>query len=126
LNDSVPKVSAAPLSPRRLVMPCVLIFIAALGVRLLHWQDCYVETLRSDSLSAGLTKSYQHEAERMTEDGSVLFPNAAVDPGDAHILIHPPGYSILLLVIHKLHGDPTFTMRALQVVCDSACLVMIT
>lgn len=125
LNDSAPEVCAPPFAPRRLVMPCVLIFIAALGVRLLHWQDCYVETLRSDSLSAGLTKSYQHEAERMTEDGSVLFPNPAVDPGDAHILIHPPGYSILLLVIHKLHGDPTFTMRALQVVCDSAAAVLV-
>jgi hypothetical protein len=99
---------------------CVVIFFTAFGVRLLQWQDMRVETLQEDSIATTLVHLYELETKRMEEDGGVLFPREPVDPDDARLLIHPPGYSILLGALYGTeHTDNHyFALRMIQVLCD--------
>jgi hypothetical protein len=99
---------------------CLVIFFTALGVRLLQWQDMRVETLQEDSIATTLVNLYELETKRMEEDGGVLFPSKPIDPDDARLLIHPPGYSILLGALYGTeHPDNHyFALRMMQVLCD--------
>lgn len=63
------------------------IFLLALGVRLLQWQDVYSELLRKDTLLQGLGYLYKDEANRILNEGGLVFPNQPVDPGDARMII---------------------------------------
>jgi hypothetical protein len=106
---------------------CALIFLTAFGVRLLQWQDMRVETLREDSIATTLVNLYEIEAKRMEEDGGVLFPSRPIDPGDARMLVHPPGYSILLRGLYGTqHPDNHyFALRMIQVVCDALAALLL-
>jgi hypothetical protein len=110
-----------------LLSACALIFLTAFGVRLLQWQDMRVETLREDSIATTLVNLYEIEAKRMEEDGGVLFPDKAIDPGDARMLVHPPGYSILLRGLYGTeHPDNHyFTLRMIQVICDALSVLLL-
>lgn len=122
LTSQASSVSAPPARQRlRLAITCAAIFFVALSVRLLHWQDTRVETLQEDSLVTTLVHLYENEAQRMDEDGGAIFPSRAVDPGDARMLVHPPGYAIML---RGLYGtapstDHYFALRMAQVLGDA-------
>ncbi len=121
-----PKVS----SRRKIVKTatwCAVIFIVALGVRLLYWQDSRVESLHGESIITHLVDPYQESAGKMIEERGILFPGVQVDPGDAHRILHPPGYSMLLLAIY---GNNTpdrryASLRLLQIFCDSISAVLV-
>lgn len=110
-----------------LFFACALVFLTAFGVRLLQWQDMRVETLREDSIATTLVNLYEIETKRMQEDGGVLFPSVPIDPGDARMLVHPPGYSILLQGLYGTeHPDNHyFALRMLQVICDALSVVLV-
>src|SRR5262245_59254414 len=69
-----------------------IIFIS-LGVRVLHWHDSYVGIAEGTNWNPMIARNYQNEARRMREEGRILFPRGEVDPGDARLILHPPGYS---------------------------------
>lgn len=81
-----------------------VIFLTALGIRLLYWQDNYAELLRgkNDSGLQRVSFFYYDQAQRILDDGGILFPRNPVDRGDATMLTHPPGYSILMAAIFKM------------------------
>jgi hypothetical protein len=123
----------AQLAPRggvrltrvRLALICAAIFLAALGVRLLYWQDNAVEMSLKDMLSRNMALQYRREARRMLDEGTILFPREHVDPGDARMIIHPPGYSIVMAVSFKLFGETESPLRVLQIMCDAAAAVVL-
>ena len=86
----------------KLLAICACIFVIALSVRLLYWQDNYAGLL--DGKRTGLqtmSSFYYDQAQRIIDDGGILFPHSSVDPGDATVLIHPPGYSILMAAMSR-------------------------
>lgn len=106
---------------------CSAIFFVALGVRLLHWQDLNGEIQQEGAMHTNLAKPYVREVNRMRDDGSLLFPVRPMDLQDARMILHPPGYSILMSAIGKdwESGRSFALLRLLQVVCDSASALMI-
>lgn len=109
------------------VMTCGVIFGIALGVRLLYWQDNQVQIAQRAGWFSDLLKPYRVEAERILNDGSILFPNTPVDPSDARMLVHPPGYSLLVAALYgdREPDDSYRILRLTQVLCDAAAAVVI-
>ena len=116
---------SGPLKVRsrlHLVVICALIFLSGLGVRFLHQQDGQAELFRKGTMMKGLIKPYWRQAERIIEEGTILFPRDAADPGDARLLLHPPGYSIFLAVVSRVFGnlkDMLKPVQIIQVFCDA-------
>ena len=110
----------------RLITACAVIFAAALGVRLLHWQDSQAEILQGYSSLNHLGRKYKNEVKRMYSEGGILFPREH-DPGDAAMLVHPPGYSILMRAMYGrgVTGQSMTGLRFIQVLCDSAAAVLV-
>src|SRR5690349_22597859 len=59
--------AAPPLKLRRAqtVLICASIFLVAVGVRLLHWQDSYADIARREPWMSVLARGYKVEAQRM-------------------------------------------------------------
>jgi len=93
--------SVAPSGSRRiaLIATCAAIFFVALTVRLLHWQDSGVELALKNSMMHTMGTMYDDEARRIVNEGGVLIPELPVERGNAWMIVHPPGYSILMAAI---------------------------
>lgn len=91
----------------------------------MHWQDKQVDFQRKETLSTALVTGYEREANRMLEQGTLLYPREPVDPGDARMLVHPPGYSILVAAFQKTSGDTHAGLRLAQIICDSIAAVLV-
>ncbi len=104
---------------------CAAIFASAIGVRFLHWQDSHVEIVAGKTALSGVFNRYQKEARRMVDEGGVLFPREQPVSGDARMLVHPPGYSILLTAIYRLNGNPYTSLWLVQVACDGAAALLV-
>jgi len=61
----------------------------------------------------------------MLKGGYVLFPRVFKDPSDATMILHPPGYAILIAGIYRYFGTSEANIQLLQIVCDSAAAVLI-
>ena len=63
----------------------------------------------------------------MIDDEGMLFPGKDVDPRDARMILHPPGYSILLAAIYggQTPGETYRSLRLIQIICDSGAAVAI-
>lgn len=96
-----------------------------MGIRLLHWHDERLDFQRKDSLSTSLVTGYEREANRMLEQGTILYPREPVDPGDARMLVHPPGYSVLIAAFQKMSGDAHTGLRLAQIICDSISALLV-
>lgn len=98
---------------RWLALMCAAVFLLSVAVRLLYFQDMRGEVLHEQSLATNLVYPYEDEKQRMVNDGGLLFPSKPVDPGDARMLFHPPGYSILLAALYG-NGTPDRYYAALR------------
>ena len=85
----------------------------------MHWQDERVDFQRKETSSTTLVTGYEREANRMLEQGTILYPREPVDTGDARMLVHPPGYSVLIAAFQKMSGDAHTGLRLAQIICDS-------
>ena len=111
--------------PRKLAIICAIIFFAASTIRLLYWQDTSAEIARGNSTIQALAHPYRDEARRMLDTGRILFPQAPVDLGDARVIVHPPGYSIMMAAAAALFGDPDEPLRLTQILFATAQAVMV-
>jgi hypothetical protein len=118
----------------RFAIICVCLFSVALGTRILCWQDNYVELLEKSGGLQGLAFFYHDEVRRIDTDGGYLFPREYVEPGDARMLIHPPGYPILMSAFFKMSNEPDKKsrlaeadtwMRVVQITIDSLASVLV-
>jgi len=104
---------------------CAAILLSAVGVRLLCWQDAYAELAQKGEWNPALARNYQKEALRMLNEGGILFPNGAVDAGDARLVLHPPGYSAFMANVFALSGDSVSSVRLVQIVVDGLSAVLV-
>jgi len=104
---------------------CGAIFLTALGVRLLYWQDTAPEMSLHDTLSQNMAVQYRREARRILEEGTILVPRKPVERGDARLIIHPPGYSMVMAASFKLFGESEPPLRFLQILCDASAAVLV-
>lgn len=111
----------------RLLAVCAAIFLLALGVRLLHWQDHRVEIPGQHTLLTRLGADYRRDVQQMLDGGGILIPANREDA--ANILPHPPGYSMLLRAMFgsDLDRESYSSLHVLQIICDAiaAALVVI-
>jgi dolichyl-phosphate-mannose-protein mannosyltransferase len=112
-------------SRRRFFIICAAIFLLALCVRILHWQDTYSEIARNDTILQTLGDFYRIETRRILDEGGILFANGPVDTGDALPLIHPPGYSILMAAAARIFNNPDRALRLFQIICSSISAALI-
>jgi len=91
----------------------------------LYWQDAAPELSLGDTLSRNMAVQYRREARRMLDEGTILFPREHIDPGDARMIIHPPGYSMVMAASFKLFGETEPPLRFLQIVCDATAAVLV-
>lgn len=112
-------------SRTRILVICSAIVLSALSVRLFHWQDNHVEITSGKTSLGGVFNRYQKEARRMLDEGGILFPRVRPSNGDARMLVHPPGYSILLAGIYQTGIDQSSALWILQIVCDAGAALLI-
>jgi hypothetical protein len=74
---------------------------------------------------ANHARHYKSEALRMLDEGGVLFPRGPVDPGDARLILHPPGYSAFLAGIFATVGYSDSAITLLQITLDALSAVII-
>lgn len=126
LSEIVSCRSTSSLSrPVHLPLVCAGIFLLALGVRALHWQDSYWELAQKGQWMANHARHYKTEARRMLKEGGILFPRDAVDPGDARLILHPPGYPAFIAGVFAVTGDSDFAVTLAQIIFDAISAVLI-
>jgi hypothetical protein len=99
-----------------------LIFLAALGVRVLAWQDARVEAAK---VQWGVTADYRRVARLLAEGGAASFFSASSPLARPDTLGHPPGYSILLALSYVTFGEREEPVQSLQMACDALAAVVI-
>ena len=107
---------------RRLIAAGAIVFLAAFGVRLLHWQD-YQLNVGADQ--AGLVSRYQQQAQRMLDGHGVLYPTGYQQHASVQLLLHPPGYSIFIATVFGLFGHSEDNVVRAQIICDSLAAVLV-
>jgi hypothetical protein len=125
LSQKLAKSSAAKPRRKQLIVVCAIIFVVALGVRLLHWQDRSIELQQYEEMMPGLAKHYKQEAKQMLDEGYILYPASPVDPGDARLILHPPGYAFLMAILSRLFGSINSPVRLTQIICDAFAALLI-
>jgi len=111
----------SPRSSRRIVI-CALIFLAALGVRFLHWQD---QRQNIGGAQASLISRYKQQAQRMLDGDGLLFPRDYEQHSSIHLLVHPPGYSLFIAGVSGVFGQSDDKLVLAQIVLDSASAVLV-
>src|SRR5215467_6138678 len=122
----------ADLAPHRrgrpwlsVVLACLAVFGFSIGVRALHWQDSHLLITRSSTSLMGVFNRYRKEADRILAEGAILFPSEQPAPGDARMLAHPPGYSILLAGIKWSSNQVYELLWLVQIAGDGLAAVLI-
>jgi hypothetical protein len=125
LADQLEHSAQSRLTGTQYLLICTIIFFSAIGVRILHWQDSHVEIAAGKISLGGVLNRYEKEARRMLEERAVLFPTQPPSNGDARMLVHPPGYSILLAAIYLVDDDPRPVLWLVQILCDGVATLLV-
>lgn len=121
LDDSFQTALPSPLR-QHIFITLLLIFLVALGARLLVWQHNGSDIAQ---VMTGLTAGYRDDARYLISGNWRLFLRGPEPPTNANILAHPPGYSIMMAAIFPLFGESDAAMRVVQLTCDALAAVMI-
>ncbi len=106
---------------RQLVIICVVVFLVACGVRVLHWQDN-----RQGLPFAGMHAEYRTHALVLVNGDLKHFLYGFDPPSDANFVKHPPGYPLLLAFVFKLFGQSDTTLAAVHIMLDAlACALVV-
>ncbi|MEP6719019.1 MAG: glycosyltransferase family 39 protein [bacterium] len=103
-------------------MICLVIFLAAIGVRLFHWQD---NRAVLPKLFTGMVEIHKSNALLLAKGDIATFITGPAPPGDANILSYPPGYPIIMAIIFKVFGESDSSMRLFQIICDAGAAVLL-
>jgi len=110
------------LAPRCKVFILTLIFFTALGVRLLNWQSHHDEAL---AVQTSVALNYKHQATLIQANGVASLFDASSSTNNPDLMGHPPGYPILLSVMHRVGGQSDTATQFLQIILDSLSVVVI-
>jgi Dolichyl-phosphate-mannose-protein mannosyltransferase len=95
---------------------CIVIFLVAVGVRFLTWQDNRYEIWR---VQTSVVEGYRDSARQLLAGDFKTFVS------DINHMGHPPGYPILLAGVFKVAGESKTAIHAVQILCDAAAVVVL-
>jgi hypothetical protein len=95
--------------------------LIGVGVRLLHWQN---DWLAIDNNMWRLTARYKEEAEFLIDGDIRSFIRGNTPQPDTGLLIHPPGYPIVIWLVHKLSGNSHTALRIFQIACGAGAALL--
>ena len=106
---------------RRLLV-VALIFLTALGVRLLNWQGYHHDAW---AVQTSVALNYKHQARLLQANGLASLFDSSSATNNPDLLGHPPGYPILLSFIYRIAGESDKATQILQMLLDSLSVVII-
>lgn len=111
-------------SPTRLgiAVICLSILFVAVGVRLLQWQNNW---LTVDKTMYRLTARYKEEAQFLVDGDIASFIKGHTPQPDTGILMHTPGYPLLVASINKVSGNSDQALRLFQILCDACAAILV-
>ncbi|HEY6233376.1 MAG TPA: glycosyltransferase family 39 protein [Pyrinomonadaceae bacterium] len=110
-----------PTARRRLLI-LALVFLIALGVRLLNWRDAGNDAL---AVQTSVALNYKHLAELLRTNGLTSLYDKSSTTSNPDLMGHPPGYPILLSLIYRIAGESAVSTQLLQITLDSASVAII-
>ena len=110
------------VSRRRLLVLCLVVFAVAAGVRLLHWQNNW---LTIDNVMNKTSARYQEEAQFLTDGDFRAFIRGRSAEPDTGMLIHTPGYPIIVAAIHAVTRNSNVALRFVHIACGAAAAVLV-
>lgn len=113
---------AGALTFKSVLIICLSIFFVAVSVRLLQWQNNW---LTIDNIMSSLTLRYKDEARFLVNGDIASFVRGSTPEPDPGILMHPPGYSILMALIYKLFGSSDTALRLFQILADAGAALFV-
>jgi hypothetical protein len=106
-----------------------VIFLLALGVRVMTWQDTRHEAGRvqkKESVSGEeAPDGYRQTGRLILEGGVKAFFDPASPLSDPDLAGHPPGYPILIALALGLYGDPDVGVQAVSIFCDALAAALV-
>src|ERR1044071_10019842 len=100
-----------------------VVFLLALGVRVMTWQDTRHEAGRVQKQfrvsDEEVPDGYKQTARLLLEGGLKAFFDPASPLSAPDHAGHPPGYPLLIALAIRLYGDPDAGVQLIQIVCDS-------
>ena len=112
----------AEIHRRRLLMICLAVFVVAVGVRLLHWQN---NRLTIDNVMFATAARYKEEAQYLSDRDFTSFIRGRSPEPDTGMLIHTPGYPILIALVHAVTGHSNIALRLVHIACGAAGAVLV-
>lgn len=112
----------AEIPRRRLLTICAVVFVVAVGVRLLHWQN---NRLTIDNMMAASAAGYKDEAKPLLEGDLRGFVRGRTPEPDTGLLIHTPGYPIFIAAVHSISGRSNAALRLVQIFISAAAAVIV-
>jgi 4-amino-4-deoxy-L-arabinose transferase-like glycosyltransferase len=102
----------------------LLVFLIALGVRLLNWQASGNEPA---VVQSGVAENYKQLAHLIRANGFSSLYDSASPTNNPELLGHPPGYPILLALVYNVTGQSDKAVQLLQIFFDalSAALILL-
>ena len=79
--------------------------------------------IESGRMHFGMTDLYKADALNLLSGRLDLFIQGPAPPTNAHILTHPPGFSLFLATLFKFFGDSTTVWRLVHVILDAFAVV---
>ena len=106
----------------RLLVVCVVVFAVAVGVRLLHWQN---NRLTIDNVMSRTAARYKEEAQYLNDRDFTSFIRGRFQEPDTGMLIHTPGYPILVALVQAVAGNSNVALRLVHIACGAAAAVLV-
>jgi 4-amino-4-deoxy-L-arabinose transferase-like glycosyltransferase len=106
---------------RRVLFICLALFTVAAGVRLLVWQN---NRLEMETVQSVLQHIYKRDARDLAAGRFAIFLSGSDPPSDANVLLHPPGYSLLMGGFYSIAGENE-TFRVLQLLLNCVAPVLV-
>jgi hypothetical protein len=127
LEDERSVVASPPMvspqtSRRRIIITCAIIFMVALGCRLLSWHDNRYEARK---VQTQVTEGYKHTARLLRQGGIQSFLSRNTPLSDPNHLGHPPGYSILIAFLFGAFGESDAALQLTQILADAAASIIV-
>jgi hypothetical protein len=111
-------------SARITLIICLVIFLLATGVRVMHWQDV-LPLIENGKMYFGMTDLYRADAQNLLSGRLDLFVRGPAPPSDADIITHPPGYPLMLALLFKIFGESDSVWRYAHLLLDALAAVLI-
>jgi hypothetical protein len=112
------------LSTRAKVLISVAIFAISFSIRSIHAVDIQPLMYSPDEPARGMSEQYDREAQ-LIDGGRGILVFSDWDPSDTTLLVHAPGYSMLLAVVYRFSDRSYFYAQVVQNALNSVSPIII-